>query len=161
MALFSERNPQKKTIIPEFAASTAPFSSRYYYLRPALPIGRAITALVPPRMSKPDATFYRDVYDIVSQIPAGRVLTYGAIARLAGWPHHSRMVGRALRDVSETLRLPCHRVVNASGRTAPAWPEQAALLRAEGIPFKPNGCADLPQCLWEVARKDYNVDATK
>ena len=33
-------------------------------------------------MMKPDAIFYRDVYDIVSQIPMGRVLTYGAIARL-------------------------------------------------------------------------------
>ena len=41
--------------------------------------------------------FGEDVLNIVSQIPHGRVTTYGHIAALAGWPSHSRMVGRTLR----------------------------------------------------------------
>ena len=38
--------------------------------------------------------FGEDVLNIVSQIPRGKVTTYGYIAALAGWPSHSRMVGR-------------------------------------------------------------------
>ena len=41
--------------------------------------------------------FGEDVLNIVSQIPCGKVTTYGHIAALAGWPSHSRMVGRTLR----------------------------------------------------------------
>ena len=41
--------------------------------------------------------FGEDVLNIVAQIPHGRVTTYGHIAALAGWPSHSRMVGRTLR----------------------------------------------------------------
>ena len=57
------------------------------------------------------------VYVIVAQIPRGRVLTYGEIARLAGYPNHSRLVGRIMRDAPDG-QLPCHRVVSASGRLA-------------------------------------------
>ena len=49
-------------------------------------------------MSPEQARAFRDsVLNIVSQIPRGRVTTYGHIAALAGWPSHSRMVGRTLR----------------------------------------------------------------
>ena len=41
--------------------------------------------------------FGEDVLIIVSQIPCGKVTTYGHIAALAGWPSHARMVGRTLR----------------------------------------------------------------
>ena len=94
-------------------------------------------------------TFYADVFNIVSQIPRGKVLTYGRIAELAGWPSHARMVGRALKDVPGNMPLPCHRVVNASGRTAPNWPGQAARLQAEGVTFRKNGCVELGLHLWQ------------
>lgn len=74
-----------------------------------------------------------DVYNIVGQIPYGHVLTYGDIARLAGYPHLSRQVGHLLSTVPSSLHLPCHRVVNAAGRLAPHWPEQQPLLEAEGV----------------------------
>ena len=52
----------------------------------------------PDRMSPEQARAFRDaVLNIVGQIPRGRVTTYGHIAALAGWPSHSRMVGRTLR----------------------------------------------------------------
>lgn len=98
------------------------------------------------------AEFSAEVYNVVSQIPKGRVLTYGAIARLIGWPQHSRLVGRALRCVpEEQIELPCHRVVNSSGRTAPGWKEQPEMLQEEGVRLKPNGAVDLNYHLWHPA----------
>ncbi|MBQ8047521.1 MAG: MGMT family protein [Prevotella sp.] len=95
--------------------------------------------------------FQADVLDIVSQIPRGKVTTYGHIAALAGWPSHARMVGRTLRYAPEASVLPCHRVVNVVGRTAPGWAAQRDLLVAEGVVFKANGHVDMSRCLWEPA----------
>lgn len=92
--------------------------------------------------------FRADVLSIVSQILPGRVTTYGTIAALAGWPSHSRMVGRTLRYDPEAAALPCHRVVNAAGRTAPGWSRQRPLLESEGVAFRPNGHVDMQQHLW-------------
>lgn len=77
--------------------------------------------------------FKKSVYEIVSQIPKGRVLTYGDIARLAGRPNHARFVGHLMGTVPHSQHLPCHRVVNAKGRLAPKWPKQKELLAAEGV----------------------------
>ena len=104
----------------------------------------------PDKMSPEQArTFRDDVLSIVSQIPSGRVMTYGLIATLAGWPSHSRMVGRTLRYAPEAALLPCHRVVNKEGRTAPGWSRQRVLLEAEGVAFRPNGHVDMQRHLWE------------
>ena len=94
-------------------------------------------------------TFRDDVLNIVSQIPCGRVTTYGHIAAWAGWPSHSRMVGRTLRYTSGAELLPCHRVVNKEGRTAPGWSRQRPLLEEEGVRFRANGHVDMSCCLWE------------
>ena len=94
-------------------------------------------------------TFRDDVLNIVSQIPCGKVTTYGHIASWAGWPSHSRMVGRTLRYTPGAETLPCHRVVNIAGRTAPGWSRQRLLLEKEGIVFKANGHVDMKRFLWE------------
>lgn len=104
----------------------------------------------PDRMRPEEARQFRnDVLNIVSQIPRGKVCTYGDIAALAGWPSHSRMVGRTLRYDPESEHLPCHRVVNKEGRTAPGWSRQRPLLEEEGVAFKPNGHVDMKRHLWE------------
>ena len=55
-------------------------------------------------MKAPDTDrFYAEVYDVVRQIPPGRVLSYGRIAELIGWPNHSRLVGRAMHDAPLAL----------------------------------------------------------
>jgi len=101
-------------------------------------------------MSSDQVRAFRDaVLNIVSQIPRGRVTTYGHIATLAGWPSHSRMVGRTLRYTPSAESLPCHRVVNKEGRTAPGWSRQRTLLEEEGIRFKANGHVDMARYLWE------------
>ena len=103
----------------------------------------------PNTMSPAEARQFRQsVLSIVAQIPRGRVTTYGAIASLAGWPSHSRMVGRTLRYDPASPSLPCHRVVNAAGRTAPGWTQQRPLLLAEGVTFKPSGLVDMSRHQW-------------
>lgn len=104
----------------------------------------------PDRMTAGEAQAFRDaVLSIVGQIPRGRVTTYGLIATLAGWPSHSRMVGRTLRYTPGAALLPCHRVVNKVGRTAPGWKWQRPLLEEEGVTFKANGHVDMARHLWE------------
>ena len=104
----------------------------------------------PDKMTMEQARrFGDDVLNIVSQIPRGKVTTYGHIAALAGWPSHARMVGRTLRYTPGAAELPCHRVVNKEGRTAPGWGQRRALWEAEGIVFKPNGHVDMSRFLWE------------
>lgn len=97
------------------------------------------------------AGFDAEVWAATEQIPAGRVATYGQIARLVGMPGYARHVGRALARAPQ--RVPCHRVVNAEGRTAPGWEEQRARLEAEGVPFRRNGRADLARAAWEMLRE--------
>ena len=104
----------------------------------------------PDKMTAEEARrFGEDVLNIVSQIPRGRVTTYGDIALLAGWPSHARMVGRTLRYTPGADKLPCHRVVNKMGRTAPGWGKQRELLEDEGVQFKTNGHVDMSRFLWE------------
>ena len=100
-------------------------------------------------MAAPDFhLFCAEVYDVVRQIPLGRVLSYGRIAELVGWPTHARLVGRAMHEAPLSLALPCHRVVNSVGRTVPGWHQQAILLLSEGVRIKPNGCVDMRAHEW-------------
>lgn len=96
-----------------------------------------------------EATLRAEVYDIVRQIPRGQVLTYGRIAVLCGWPNHARLMGRIMRTAPDA-DLPCHRVVNASGRLAPHYPAQASLLTSEGIHLTPSGKVPLKEYLWII-----------
>ena|SRR3712207_754390 len=94
--------------------------------------------------------FEESVIEIVKSIPAGRVLTYGRIAILVGYPNHSRLVGKVLHHHPEAVHMPCHRVVNAAGRLAPGWTAQRPLLENEKVKFKANGCVDLKSALWPI-----------
>ena len=96
-----------------------------------------------------DEAFAWLILEIVAEIPYGRTATYGQIADLAGHPRKARAVGRILSHAELFGDYPCHRVVNAAGRTAPGWQEQRALLEAEGVPFLSNGNVDLKRCQWK------------
>ena len=93
--------------------------------------------------------FREDVLNIVAQIPRGKVTTYGYIALLTGWPDHARMVGRTLHYSPGAEQVPCHRVVNAVGRTAPGWAQQRGLLEREGVTFNKQGYVNMKLHLWE------------
>lgn len=98
-------------------------------------------------------SFFQKVYDIVEQIPAGCVATYGQIALLAGSPRAARQVGYAVSHSPQDRNLPCHRVVNRYGDLAPnhvfgSQQYQKGLLLDEGISFLPDGKIDLKQHIW-------------
>ena len=90
-----------------------------------------------------------EILSVVEEIPAGRVATYGQIARLIGREKNARLVGTELSQAKYYGSYPCHRVVNHAGRTAPGWTEQRSLLVAEGVGFRENGRVDLKHFLWE------------
>ena len=95
--------------------------------------------------------FAWQVLSVVEEIPAGSVTTYGQLACMIGRPKNARLVARVLSHAEYYGRFPCHRVVNHAGRIAPGWPEQADLLRAEGVAFRDETHVDLRQSLWLCA----------
>ena len=91
---------------------------------------------------------FEKIYTVVTAIPKGKVATYGQVAALAGNPRWARVVGYALHVNPKPGIIPCHRVVNREGRTAPAFAfggadVQRQLLEAEGVVFEPDGRIDL------------------
>lgn len=100
-------------------------------------------------MSQP--TFPQQVYGLVALIPAGRVMTYGQVARLLGRPRAARLVGYAMSAAPDGL--PCHRVVNRLGEMAPGFifggqDCQRWRLEAEGTPFTKEGRIDMEEALF-------------
>jgi methylated-DNA-protein-cysteine methyltransferase-like protein len=81
------------------------------------------------------SSFKENVEAIVSQIPQGRVMTYGQLAALAGSPNSARIVG-GVAHYGDT-ELPWHRVVNKKGRLASGYPggrnAHKKHLEAEGV----------------------------
>ncbi len=61
-------------------------------------------------------SFRQKVYEIAAKIPAGKVLTYGQLAKLAGSPGAARAVGMCMRNNRDSITVPCHRVVAADGK---------------------------------------------
>ncbi|MEX6502315.1 MGMT family protein [Pseudomonas zhanjiangensis] len=78
------------------------------------------------------------LYAVLAQVPAGKVVSYGQLAEMAGLGRAARWVGRTLGQLPDGSRLPWHRVLAAGGRLSlPAGSvsgeEQRARLRAEGV----------------------------
>lgn len=90
-----------------------------------------------------------EILSVVSEIPEGRVASYGQIAALIGREKNARLVGRVLSQAELYGSYPCHRVVNHAGRPAPGFATQRPLLEAEGVAFKPNGCVDMARFRWD------------
>lgn len=65
---------------------------------------------------KQEPSFFENVYDVVRQIPKGRVTSYGAIANYLGTKSSARMVGWAMNNAHAIVpKVPAHRVVNRNG----------------------------------------------
>jgi methylated-DNA-[protein]-cysteine S-methyltransferase len=79
-----------------------------------------------------------DVYDLLLKIPAGRVSTYGDLARALGNPSAPRAIGRILGENPNPVIVPCHRVVMSNGRVggyAYGTAKKRQLLEKEGVSF--------------------------
>jgi len=83
---------------------------------------------------------YQQIWDIVYQIPFGKVATYGQVARLAGLGFNSRLVGYALHNLPVNSTVPWHRVINCQGKISLSKEDgsfqlQKKLLQQENIIF--------------------------
>ena len=84
------------------------------------------------------SSFASDVFAAVKRIPKGKVATYAQIALMSGHRGAARAVGNALHRNPTPIVVPCHRVVNSTGRLAPEFAfggvgEQKRLLESEGV----------------------------
>jgi len=99
--------------------------------------------------------FFSKVYEVVKQIPPGRVTSYGAIAACLGTPASARMVGWAMNASHHASEfIPAHRVVNRNGLltgrhhfdTPDAMQE---LLESEGIQVIDEQVVDFNKVFWD------------
>ena len=106
------------------------------------------------------ATLKARVFALVRACPAGRVTTYGWLAKAAGYPRGARMVGWFMNESPEGV--PAQRVINSKGELSGSWAFGSAdlmrqLLEAEGITFSADGRVDLKRYGWDPSR-DLNEE---
>lgn len=90
------------------------------------------------------------IRDVVRLVPAGRVTTYGAVARRVG-ACTPRQVGYAMAALPRDSGVPWHRVINAKGEISiggETGARQRTLLEAEGVVFDTHGHIDLDCFGW-------------
>jgi methylated-DNA-protein-cysteine methyltransferase-like protein len=99
-----------------------------------------------------DGKFIRNVYGVVAQIPAGKVLRYGDVAAMCGNPKAVWAVGNAMKHNPDKSVIPCHRVVGSDGSlhgyAFGGIQNKRELLLSEGVEFSGEKVA-LAQYLWE------------
>ncbi|MFC0523833.1 MGMT family protein [Pontibacillus salicampi] len=93
--------------------------------------------------------FTAEVIRIIQQIPKGKVMAYGQIAKFAGNPKAARQVVRVLHSMGEKYQLPWHRVINSKGEIGitdeEAFQEQKLTLQEEGVDFLNDKRIDMAQ----------------
>ena len=108
---------------------------------------------------KKEESFFDLVYEIVRQVPKGRVTTYGAIAACLGTKLSARMVGWAMNGAhSLTEKVPAHRVVNRNGMLSGkhhfATPtKMEELLKKEGVTVKDGVVVNFQTIFWDPANE--------
>lgn len=98
--------------------------------------------------------FFERVYEIVRQIPEGKVTSYGAIAKALGAARSARMVGWAMNASHNLEDVPAHRVVNRIGILSGKHHFEGTnlmqqLLENEGIQVVDNQIIDFEKHFWE------------
>lgn len=96
--------------------------------------------------------FTKQVVVIIKNIPEGKVMTYGQIARLAGSPRAARQVVRILHSMSKKHCLPWHRVINVKGQISiqddTSYHDQVLSLQSEGVIVSETGMVCLDKYQW-------------
>ncbi len=100
--------------------------------------------------------FYHFIYEVVLQIPEGRVTSYGAIANYLGAKRSSRTVGYAL-TVSNKGEIPAHRVVNRNGLLTGKHHFGGSdimrqLLELEGVKVVKDQVVDFKNLFWDPSQ---------
>jgi methylated-DNA-[protein]-cysteine S-methyltransferase len=95
------------------------------------------------------------IYRVLRRVPAGKVTTYGDIARFLGRPGASRAVGRILNSNPDPVIVPCHRVIMSDGRIggyAFGKQRKKELLEKEGVSFDGEIAIGFEKCRVDVSR---------
>src|SRR3990167_1197267 len=100
-------------------------------------------------------TFRDDVYQLIRNIPLGKVATYGQVAQLVGNPKAARAVGMCMKTNPDAPRTPCHRVVASDGSLhgysgGDGLPTKKQMLLKEGVQFIGEK-VDLTRSAWKIA----------
>ncbi len=99
-----------------------------------------------------DGKFQEDVLNLVKQIPKGKLMTYGEIAReLTGSVRAARAVGQAVATNPYPVVVPCHRVVRSDGGIggySSGVEKKIRLLSAEGVEIKGRKVLNFEQTLF-------------
>jgi methylated-DNA-protein-cysteine methyltransferase-like protein len=109
-------------------------------------------------MNVNDKNYRERVYELVRQIPPGRVMTYGQIARILGEGYTPRTVGYVMHG-ADTEIVPWQRVINSQGKcstgkmTIPVNLQQS-MLEQEGVVFDEKGRCDLSRYLFLTEPED-------
>ncbi len=118
-------------------------------------MSKKTTSIINQSLSKKEYSFYEDVYDVVRQVPKGRVTSYGAIANYLGTKLSARMVGWAMNAAhGVNPKVPAHRVVNRngmlSGKSHFATPTlMEELLKKEKVLVKEDKIVDFKNLFWD------------
>ncbi len=112
-----------------------------------------------PKSVTREYSFFENVYEVVRQIPKGRVTSYGAIANYLGTKLSARMVGWAMNLAhSAKPKVPAHRVVNRNGMLSgkahfgtPTLMEE--LLAKEKIKVEEDAIIDFKNLFWDPAKE--------
>jgi len=121
------------------------------------PTSERLKSVVPS--GKKEESFFELVYEVVRQIPKGKVTSYGAIATVLGTKLSARMVGWAMNGAGRVKPMvPAHRVVNRNGMLTgkPHFdpPEKMQqLLEKEGIKVKNDTIVDFKKHFWDPAEE--------
>ncbi|HBH05850.1 MAG TPA: cysteine methyltransferase [Flavobacteriales bacterium] len=107
------------------------------------------------KVSEKNRDFFSQVYQVVREIPRGRVTSYGAIAKFLGSAGSARMVGWAMNASHKQIEnIPAHRVVNRNGILTGKHhfnpPEKMIqLLEFEGVIVKNDEVRDFDKVFWD------------
>ncbi|MDN3596206.1 MGMT family protein [Zunongwangia endophytica] len=110
-----------------------------------------------------NAGFFAKVYEVASQIPEGRVTSYGAIAKYLGAAKSARMVGWAMNASKDREEVPAHRVVNRNGILTGkihfgGTNAMQQLLEAEGVTVKDLKIIDFETIFWDPMQELFTED---
>lgn len=102
------------------------------------------------------------IYQIVSKIPKGKVMTYKQVAEIAG-VKNPRVVGFALRRNKNPKLIPCHRVVSSKGKlTGYAFggiKKKKETLEKEGVEFLDEATVNLEKCLYSIISSSSTISS--
>jgi methylated-DNA-protein-cysteine methyltransferase-like protein len=106
------------------------------------------------KLNSNNDNFFERVYEIVRQIPEGKVTSYGAIAKALGGARSARMVGWAMNASHNLDDVPSHRVVNRIGMLSGKHHFEGTnlmqqLLENEGIEVIDNQIVDFDARFWK------------